>query len=379
MGASRARVLVELSDDCSVRCYYPTIHLKRTPLYIHPVVVLMLLAVMSMAVGCGKNRPVAQWNDKVLAVGRAHDAGKVDQAERDYLRLLQNPPSEDARRYILTELAEISRQRGDWDQALKRYEMVYAEGIDDEASALALYRTGLIVEEQYGDLERAIEIRRDTITRFPGSVAAEMAVADHAKYYRQTGDYEAMKRDFDQLAAKVKGTQTTGTILFAAAQNLQKAGDTDAALPYYRRIWTETPDGALADDSLWEAAQIYDARQDWPRAIELYRQGASRLISSWFMGNENSVWANDARRRIAYIYMLHLDDYPAALREIDQYLEDFPDGFMTDDVAWDRVQLMRLMHGDAAFEDAMRAFAESYPESRYMREVRRHLGEEVGP
>src|SRR5690554_1525889 len=114
-----ARVLLELSEDCSVRCFCPTIYLKRTPLYSQPIFALMLLAMMSTTLGCGKNRPVAQWNDKVLAVGRAHDAGKTDQAERDYLRLLQNPPSEDARRYILTELAEISRQRGDWDQALR--------------------------------------------------------------------------------------------------------------------------------------------------------------------------------------------------------------------------------------------------------------------
>lgn len=332
---------------------------------------------MSMAIGCGSNRPVAHWDQKVLAVGRAHDAGKIDQAERDYLRLLKNPPSEDARRFVLTELAKISAQREDWGEALKRYKMVYAEGIDDEASATAHYRTGIILDEHFGEHERALQMRRDTITRFPRSVAAEMAVRDHAVYYKKTGDFEAMKRDFNQLASKVKGEPALGTLLFAAAQQLHKAGRTSEALPYYRRVWTEDPDGHLADDSLWEAAQIYEKRQDWPNAIAVYRKAAGLLQSAWFMGNDNSPWANDARRNLGYIYMLFLDDYPAALREFDQFLLDFPDGFLTDDVAWDRVHVLRLIHGQKAFEDAMREFAKQYPESRYVREVKRHLGEEA--
>lgn len=334
---------------------------------------------MSGAVGCGKNRPVAQWNDKVLAVGRAHDRGKVDQAERDYLRLLQNPPSEDARRYILTELGEISRERGDWEEAIKRYKMVYAEGIDDEASATALYRTGLIVGNELGDSQRARQIRRDVITRFPASVAAEMAVKDQANYYRDTGDYEAMKRDFDALADQVQDEPVHGTLLFHAAQLLQDAHFTSQAISYYRRVWTEDPEGHLADDSLWEAALIFQRRQDWPNAIKLYEKGASLLSSTWFMGNENSVWANDARRNLAYIYMLFIEDYPEAMRQFNHYLEDFPDGLMTDDVAWDRVQLLRLMNGEEGFKDAMRAFAKKYPESRYVREVKRRLGEEASP
>jgi tetratricopeptide (TPR) repeat protein len=331
------------------------------------------------ATGCGRNRPVHEWNEKVLATGRIHDDGELERAERGYLELIDSAPSRDARRFILMELAAISEDQGEWREAIGRYEKVYSQPVDDEPGALALYRTGLIVGDELGDSERGREIRRETITRFPKSVAAEFAVRDHADYYRKLGDFEAMTADFERLHAQVTGEAVGDNLLFAVAETFREEGLEAAALPYYRRVWTEYPEGHVADESLWEAAQIYERRQQWRRAIPLYSKLAEMVEDSWFVGTYNSTWANDARIRLGLIHMLYLNDYAQAARHFEQYLEDFPDGLMSDDVAWHLVQLRRLQDGEAAFRESMKAFAEEYPESRYVREVERRLSEEAGP
>lgn len=331
-------------------------------------------ALLLFASGCGKNSAAYRWDQQVFAAGRVQDKGELDRAERAYFKLMDSAPSQDARRFVWMELADISRARENWPQAIERYQQVYSEPKDDEAGALALYRTGIITEEHLGDPARGRALRRETITRFPASVAAEMAVRDHARYYVSIGDLDAMIDDLMQLFAQTRDEPVADNLLFAIAETLRENGREVDALPYYKRVWTEYPGQSLEDTSLWEAAQIYERYQAWDQAIPLYDKLANMLVKSWFMGSYNSQWANDARIRLGMIDLLHRDNLPGAKAHFEQYLRDFPDGLLSDDVAWDLVQVKRLLGGPDAYKAAMRDFARDWPESRYVREVNRRLG-----
>jgi outer membrane protein assembly factor BamD (BamD/ComL family) len=339
------------------------------------------LVVAVVVVSCGRDRFVHRWNDQVLATGNLQDSGALDKAETRYLQLLENAPDDDARRYVLNELAAISEERGDWKQAIERYEQVWSEPADDEAGAHALYRSAVIVIRHLNATERGLALHRKTIERYPASVSAEFSARDLADHFRRQGDYEAMRADFDALYERAKGTEVGDNVLFAVAQTLElDAEDEGAALPYYKKLYTNYPDGGLADDALWQAAMIYHRRQHWQPANELLTRLADNVETSWFVGSYNSPWANDARFTLGLTYLLYLDDYQDAVAHFERYIDDFPTSLDTDDAAWNIVQAYRLMGEDDAdknerYRDSLRQFAEDYPESRYVREVEERLAE----
>lgn len=336
------------------------------------------MALLSTAsIGCGKNRAVWQWDQDVFAAGRLQDQGELDRAEREYRELIKSAPSNDARRFIKMELAKISTLRENWPEAIARFKEVYEERIDDEPGALALYRTGLITLEHFEDEPRALDIRRETITRFPKSVAAEFSVQDHARYYQARDEDDAMVQDFLELLEQVRDEPVAANLLYFLAVVFKERGEDLKAVQYYQRVWVEYPEENLSETAMWEAAQLFEEYQNWSKALPLYRVLAGLVEKSWFMGTYNSPWANDARLRLALINMLYLDDYSAAKYHFERYNDDFPDSIYSDDIAWDLVHIERLTKGEQAFKEAMEDFAEAFPESRYVRQVNRRLGREV--
>ncbi len=333
----------------------------------------VVFALAALGVGCGHDRPAHRWNDRVLAVGDLQDAGKLDRAEQQYQQLLKTAPTRDARRYVLSALARISEARADWKQAIARYKRISSKPIDDEAGAYALYRAGRLAKEKLGQTARGLAAFKKTITRFPRSVAAEFAVRDLAKYYRQTGDYEAMRRDFEKLVARVGDQPAADNLLFELAEALSDAGDKDTALLYFKRVYDGYSDGGLADDALWDASQIYAAREQWPQTIALLQRVAAMVEDSWFVGDYSSPYANDARFQLGLIYLLYVSDYDKAIANFEQYLDDFPTSLQADDAAWNLVQAHRLKGPAAAYQQSLRDFMANYPHSRYVRQAKRRL------
>jgi tetratricopeptide (TPR) repeat protein len=334
-----------------------------------------------VAISCGHDRFVHQWNDRVLATAKLQDSGELDKAEERYQQLLENAPDDGARRHVLNELAGISQARGEWEQALERYERVWSAPADDEAGAHALYQSSVIATVHMQAQDRGLTLKRKTIKRYPRSVSAEFSARDLADYYLKKRDYTGMKTEFDALYQATKQTPVADNVLFAVAQALEvEVEDEDAALLYYRELFTHYSDGGLADDALWQAAMIYHRRQDWQQANALFSRLADNVETSWFVGSYNSPWANDARFKIGLTYLLFLDDYPQAISHFERFIEDFPTSIDTDDAAWNIVQARRLMGDDRPkdnerYRQALTDFVQEYPLSRHVREAQRRLAE----
>jgi tetratricopeptide (TPR) repeat protein len=329
---------------------------------------------MMVLYGCGRDRVVYKWNERVLAAGELQDEGKLDEAEARYRKLLESSPDADARRHVLNELGAIAEERGDWKRALALYKKVWTEEIDDEAGGHALYHAATIVDEELGQTERGLAMKRKVAKRYPKSVSAEFAARDLVGHYEARGDFDAMRAAVDALYEDVADTPVADNMLFAAGESLEvEAKDEDAALPYYRKVYDTYPEGGLADDALWQAAMIYHRRQQWTPAIRLLTRLADNVETSWFVGSYNSPWANDARFELGLIHLMYLDDYDAALAHFERYLEDFPTSLQLDDAGWHIVHLYRLMGDQERYREALGEFIKRYPESRYVRVARELL------
>lgn len=336
----------------------------------------MLLAVAM--VGCGKDRFVYKWNDRALAAGKLHDAGKLDEAEARYRKLLETAPDAEDRRYVLNQLGNIAEERSQWAEALSLYEKVWSEPHDDEEGAHALYRTYRIVYDELGETSRGLEVARRVATKYPRSVSAEFAVRSIVGHYADARRFDELRESMDALYEEVAGEPVGDNILFETGRALEeRAKDDSAALPYYRKLARAYPEGGLADDAAWQIAMIYYERQRWSPAIEWLTRLADDVETSWFVGSYNSPWANDARYELAMIDMLYLADYPGAVAHLEQYLEDFPTSLQADDAAWNIAQAYRLMGDREAYRDQLESFIEEHPESRYVSEARDILAQEA--
>ncbi|MGM0555715.1 MAG: tetratricopeptide repeat protein [Myxococcota bacterium] len=336
---------------------------------------MVLLFLATAPLGCSSNKPVHQWNDRVLETGSVADDGDLTTAREHYERLLETAPGAEERRYVLVELGRLAEEQGEFQDALAYYERVWSEERDDEYGGEAMYRTALIQQRHLDQAERARQTRRETIFSYPKSVSAEFAVRDLADYYERRGALDEIKADFEDIYARVAGTPIGDNIMFELGRVLERSGGRDdEALGAYREVVREYNDDSLADDALWQMSKIYRRHQMWEPAMEALELCAAKMEPSWFIGDYNSPWANDARFQLGIINLLFLDRYDVAIDQFEQYLDDFPTSLFADDAAWHILEARRLLGERTAYREAMRQFIDEYPESRHVRTAKTRLG-----
>lgn len=334
-----------------------------------------LVAGTSFVAGCSSNKPVHRWNDRVLEAGSIADRGDVTEAQSRYERLLESAPGTEERRYVLVELGRMAEEQGDWREALDYYERLWSRDVDDEYGARALYRTSVIQQEHLGEPARARKSKRRAIVQYPRSVSAEFAVRDLADYYSGRGALDEMARDFRQIYDQVAGKPIGDNIMFELGRALEASGQRDDdALAAYREVVRAYDDDSLADDALWQMAKIYRRHQMWRPAIAALELAADKMEVSWFVGDYNSPWANDARFQLGIINLLFLDKYDRAIEHFEQYLRDFPHSLYADDAAWHIVEAQRLAERGDRYRKALRDFLDDFPESRHVRTAKNRLG-----
>ena len=86
---------------------------------------------------------------------------------------------------------------------------------------------------------------------------------------------------FDTVANEGDGTYFGSLALANAAASAENAGDQDAALAYYNRIWDEySTDAPESPKALFNAARIYESQGDNELAVATYSQLADEFVGS---------------------------------------------------------------------------------------------------
>ncbi len=329
--------------------------------------------------GCASTKPRHQWTDGALEAETMQARGELEVARARYEELLPEAPTNERRRWMTFNLGMLELEAGNRTEGVEILEALIAEPTEDLYGASAAYELAQLHDETAP--ERADELRRALIRRFPDQVAAEFALQDLVGHAQRdagaAGDavFGPLLETLSSLHADVADSELGDNLLFEIARiEAEFLGDHDDALSTLRRLYAEYRKGPLADDALWEMANIYRAHQMWEPAVQALELLADSQESSWFVGSYDSDWVDDAIYDLGMIHLLYLDDYRGAIRWLTRYLDDYPLGFMNDDAAWNIVQALRLGGDRDGYERALAEFVRDFPESRWVRLARHQMG-----
>lgn len=223
---------------------------------------------------------------------REHPASPQARAAAPRLRALEPllpavEPAERAARAARRALQIFAA--GDWAEA-------------ERALATALpHVSGETAEELRVRYGRALLARKRTRQALPvlARVPATSAYAAEAAYHlaRAEPKLEARLRRYEDTAARFRGSPWAEEALLALAAHYQKDALDTQALPYYRRLVQEYPDGRYTDRSAWRvgwgdyrAGRFDDAARTW--------EWAARTRSETYFTPGFLYWSGRARQQL---------------------------------------------------------------------------------
>jgi tetratricopeptide (TPR) repeat protein len=322
--------------------------------------------------GCSSTRPSSLWDDRFVDAQGYQDRGAYEEAELRYELLEERAPDARRRRQVRLQEALLAEERGRHERAFEAYEELWRAPPRDAFGAEAMVRWARLWRSHKNEPARAREAMRRLALRYPDTVHAEHALEYLEDDYLSRGELDALLEALESLHAEAPDSALADNILFMRARLLDtERGDESGALATYRRLYLDDPEGTMADDALWEMAQIYRRHRQWTPIVHLYRMLSADIERSWYVGVYHSEWADEARMELGRIHLLYLDDYEEAIAHFERFERDFPDSFHRDEVAFYIMEAHRLMGDEAGYRREREAFVRDYPESRYMRIIER--------
>jgi len=273
-------------------------------------------------------------------------------------------------------LAETQARLGRHQEAVQSYRDLGAWTRDPATAARARERAAGVLEDHLRRPDRAFQLCLEVVLTFPAEVAAEDAFRRLLRLYPAThgGGDAALIRLLLRLHRRLARSPLADTILFAAARIYRKDRAAGQALALYDRVWADHPKGELADDALWEAAQILEEQERWTDALDRYRRLLATRKDAFFVGSYNSVHLDDAQLRVGQIKLEHLDDARGALEAFATLRDDFADSILRDDAQFWIAQI-HLRQGDrAAACQALARLVRDFPDGNHVRRARELLG-----
>lgn len=316
------------------------------------------------------------WEERYIVAMRAQDRGEFEEARVHYEQLVAHAP--DAERQAAAEFkyATMLEEKGEFEQALSAYEGLYgAQGAREqeeggEYRARAKYRAARLLLDRLADEARAEQLLIELVRHDGAWVASEHALAiltrRHVAELGEEGAIDALTPYLEESA----GTPLHGHLLFTLAS---LTGEDDArAVGYYERVLEEEASASLWDDALWEIGARQGKMEDWRGALATYERLATAFQEeSWFIGDYTSEHADDARLERGRIFLEELGEPMKAVEEYERFLRDFTSNRSRDDAAWMRLRALKEANAEALYERGAREFIEAFPESRYVRQLRK--------
>lgn len=320
---------------------------------------------------CSSRKFIHVWNERYLVASRLHDDGEHEKAQQHYDQLLKHAPDEETRRLTQYKIALLRLDQGRPEEAKRLWQALIDEPIKDEYGARAMYH---IIRMEPSQDER-VKSCRALILRYPEHVPAEHCLHDLRRYWVAQGSPVEFIKELKGLGPSVQGSELYDYTLFLSARAQDEdVHDEQAALKGYEALYAHDSQGPLADDALWERAQIYKRQGKWQEALEVMSRLVKDVETSWFVGTYESEFADDARYQMGLIHKEQLKDYDQAIDQFDAFMDEFPTSLLRDDAAWQIVECQQLK-GSPDLNALLVEFIKDYPESRHVRRAQALLGE----
>lgn len=328
----------------------------------HSVAYATIASIVLTLAACSNTAPIHVWNDRYVVAAKLHDQGKYDKADKHYAQMLKHAPNTETKRLVLYQRALLSKDRGNTEEAIKRFTAIYTKKPIDEHGARSMYWVTRLTPQT----DKKLDLLKALVLRYPEHISAEHALLDIQKLMVKQGQSNAYLTWLNGMIPKVKATDLGDMSLLVKARFLnEKLNDQPRAIKAYRALFDFKKDGSLADDALWEMAQIYKKQRNWKQTLLWQSRLVKDRETSWFVGSYDSEFADDARYDMGLIHKNQLKQYNKAIKQFKTFIDEFPTSLLRDDAAWQIVECKRLQSA-SDYTESLKQFIKSYPESRYI-------------
>lgn len=119
--------------------------------------------------------------------------------------------------------------------------------------------------------------------------------------------------------------------LWAHAQSARASGNIDSTVYWCTKIVGEYPEGRTAPNAMYVLGQAYQARRDFPQAIDEYRLFTARF--------PKAPQAPEALFMVGYIFNNELHQYDSAKAAYERYIDRYPDGQLVNDARFEMANM----------------------------------------
>ena len=332
--------------------------------------------VLSLALACATPQSRRDWE---RALGEAEHLLNTDQyelADSAYASLLEDAPRPTDARYVNYCLGLVAERQDRWDTATERYLRLLNEAWkyddEDEYTARALYRLGIIQYDAIGDHEEGLALWKQLLRSYPGvDGPAHRALDGIVVHFEQNQIIEEAVLYFAQEFELLEHTRMGDNMLYWLGYwHRHHLGDDDRALEIFLRLHHQYFDfSALRDQGDWEIIHIYHERGWFKREIGFLADLRNERQTVFLFGPEVSTSMENAGFRIAEVLLEELNDPEGAIREWRRFLDTWTRSLQRDDAMYGIVRATIETGDDTRVREAIEEFRQHYSESRWLDEV----------
>lgn len=347
----------------------------------HGLVVVLVLGML----GCLRDPGVVAWEAQLVAADRALRDGDAARALDAYGALRETAPDDRARIDTEQGRAEALLALGHREEAARAYLAASRSTEDRETRARLVFRAARVVYDQPETQEDGLAAMTRILERYPDTVAGLRSLQYLQQHFGGTPEgRDWLLRFYREHFEALRGSPLADNLIFEAAQihAARRTPDDDrAALKLLTDLTIAYPRAALWDDALWRLADVQHrlglTREELGTLQTLVRTREKPM----FFGNYETLYYHRGQYRIARLLRDDLGDLPAATEAFEVFVREYPFSKWYDDALF---QLAQLYLGAGRADDA-RAVAERLakerPESRWVNRTRElvRLGVDPGP
>lgn len=213
-----------------------------------------------------------------------HDT--LDLARRYFTSLTQDFSKSNLVPNAYYALGTISESQSKYDEALSNFEKVTEFGKSDLAGTSMIAAAGVYVKQQKYDL--ALKTYNDVIDNYQNLVS--LVYPKMGDVYQKTGDYNKAV-EFYRKSLDIVPIDETGTIQFKIAETRETEGKSDQAIEEYLKVsYLHPQESSLAVKSLLRVASIYEGKDNFKEALNIYKKIAAMNVEEAKYANERIEW-----------------------------------------------------------------------------------------
>jgi len=210
----------------------------------------------------------------------------LELARRYFSSLIQDFPKSNLVADAYYALASSYEEESKHEEALENFKKVRELGKSDLIGQAAIAMADIYLKQGNSDL--ALNTYKNTVTEYPG--LAHLIYPKMADLFYKTNNYsEAI--DFYRRSLEVVPAREMAGVQMKIAEVLEAAGKSEEAIEEYLKVtYLYSEDNNLTVKALLRVAQIYETRENFKEAVNIYRRIIAMNVEETKYARERIDW-----------------------------------------------------------------------------------------